>query len=218
MSLRQSLRFIGSGFLLCTGLLSAVQAADLKYVAYIPADANVNSIRFEKARMVQIPIGSPITSNSNYCAQAAAREPGGSAFCPSVHYDSKLTALDVTYSYEGQPAPWDETRQTRFEFHVLYRPSAISFRLQRSLSARKQSRSEIAEYFSVKAHRETVLRRVVDEAESSFCDGNFVEASWTASNSGCTNKVSWKTVAAPSPWITVSVDPTPGVLSVMAGS
>jgi hypothetical protein len=220
MFVRQLLLIIASGSLLCSGLLSTIQAADFSHVAYVPAGVNASTIQFEKARLVLIPAATRTTSDAHYCAETAAREPGGSWFCPSIRYDSRVPAWEITYSYEDLASTWVESAQTRSSFQVLYRPSEISSQVQKALSAGKQNRSEIAEYFTVKANRESVPQEVIDEAHSSFCDGGFVEGAWVRNDSHCTDHIALKTVAAPSGWITVRVEPVPAVplASLKAGS
>lgn len=50
---------------------------------------------------------------------------------------------------------------------------------------------------------------VIDEAESHFCDGNFLDGSWTASDRNCKDQVHYKALAAPSDYLTVRIDSTP---------
>ena len=68
-------------------------------------------------------------------------------------------------------------------------------------------RSELATYFNVATSRPPVRAAVIDEANSSFCDGNYIDGNWVQTNLDCKDKVSFKTVTRPSDYITVQVDP-----------
>jgi hypothetical protein len=216
---RHLLTTIFSGTVLCTGLVSGVQAADFSHIAYVPVDANRSTIRFEKARLILVPTGMRATSDARYCAEAAVRDPGGSSFCPSLAPESRVPAWEVTYSYTATAAAWDENGQARSEFAVLYRPEELAPQIQKALAERRRNRSEIAEYFALKTYRETLPKVVVNEAQSSFCDGNFVEGALVNNNSNCVANIALKTVASPSDWVTISVEAAPAVLaaSVAAG-
>ena len=211
--IRNLLTTIASGAILFTGILSTAVAADFTHLASIPANADLSTIRFEKARLVMVPTTVRKTSDAGYCAETAARDNGGSAFCPSMVAEASTEAYAITYSYNAPKADWDDTPQTRSTFRVLYRPDELSPAIQRALAAHRPNRAEIADYFALKTSREMIARRVVDESRSSFCNGSFVEGSWTRANSKCADAIAWKTVATPSSFITVRVDPAEASLS-----
>jgi hypothetical protein len=68
-------------------------------------------------------------------------------------------------------------------------------------------RSELATYFNVVTSRPPVRAAMIDEANSSFCDGNYMDGNWIQKDPNCKDKVSFKTVSKPSDYITVQVDP-----------
>ena len=49
---------------------------------------------------------------------------------------------------------------------------------------------------------------MVDEAESHFCAGNFLDGSWTTSDANCKDQGYYKALGAPSDYITVRIDPS----------
>ena len=204
--IRNLLTTIASGAILCTGILSNAVAADFNHTASIPANADLSTVRFEKARLVTVHTKARQTFDAQYCAEVAARASGGSAFCPATAAGEATEAYEITYSYKAPKADWDETPATRSSFTVLYRPEELSPAIQRALAARHANRAEIADYFAVKTSRETIARRTVDESRSSFCDGSFVEGSWMHTDSKCADTIAWKTVSSPSGFLTVSVD------------
>jgi hypothetical protein len=61
-------------------------------VARIPADSDTGSIRFQEARMVQIPATVPLSTNPEYCNDLAFRDPGGSMYCWSAGTETPATA------------------------------------------------------------------------------------------------------------------------------
>jgi hypothetical protein len=65
----------------------------------------------------------------------------------------------------------------------------------------------LATYFNVAASRTPVRAAVIDEANSSFCDGTYMDGNWVQKNPNYKDKVSFKTVTKPSDDITVRVDP-----------
>lgn len=68
------------------------------HLAYIPADAELGTIRLEGVSRVHVPSWIMHTADANYCAEAAFRDPGGSAFCPSTGGVVSAVAYQVTYS------------------------------------------------------------------------------------------------------------------------
>jgi len=211
--IRNLLTTIASGAVLCTGLLSTAHAAEFTHLAYIPAGADVSTIRFEKARLVMVPATMRQSSDSRYCAEAAGRDSAGSAFCQTTVAESRTAAYKVTYSYSAPKASWDEGPQTRSTFDVMYRPEELTPAMRKALSARKQNRAEIADYFALNTSRETVKRAAIDESKSSFCEGGYVEGAWTKSDTNCADQIEWKNVASQAAYITVKVDPAAAVLS-----
>jgi hypothetical protein len=70
---------------------STAQEIDLQpftHVARIPADSDTGTIRFEKAKMVQVPTRIAYTINPSYCEGLAFRDPGGSVDAMWAHTDA----------------------------------------------------------------------------------------------------------------------------------
>ena len=130
-------------------------------------------------------------------------------YCPYTQEESPARAYEVTYSFIGEPLASDEYGDHYFHFQVYFRPEELPTGLRRALSIGKMKRSELTTYFNVAISRPAVRAAVIDEANSSFCDGNYVDGNWIQRDPNCKDKVSFKTVTRPSDYITVQVDPVP---------
>jgi hypothetical protein len=128
-------------------------------------------------------------------------------YCPYTEDESPAPAYEVTYSFKGQPLASDEYGDRYFTFQVYFRPEELPPGLRRALSIGKMKRSELTTYFNVATSRPAVRAAVIDEANSSFCDGNYMDGNWIQRDPNCKDKVSFKTVTKPSDYITVQVDP-----------
>src|SRR5271165_1159933 len=84
--------------------------------AYIPAGADLSTIRFEKARLVKVPSRIQYTSDTDYCKELAFRDPGGSIACPYARTEATVPAYEATYSYTGQAMASDEYAGRNFTF------------------------------------------------------------------------------------------------------
>jgi hypothetical protein len=190
-----------------------VQLEDLHpftHLAFIPADSDVSTIRFEKARTVEVPTKIRYTTDTNYCTEVwLFRDPGGSMECPSRETGSPTTAYEVTYSFRGQELASDEFGFRHFLFQVYFRPDELGPVVCSALTNRKMSRAEKASYFTVSTSREDVQQVVIDEAQSKFCDTTLVDALWIRTDPNCQPRINYKTITTPSDYITVRVDPIP---------
>ena len=178
------------------------------HVARIPADSDTGSIRFQKAKMVKIPTTIEYTMNPEYCKEIAFRDPGGSMFCPFARTGTPATAYELTFSVVGSPLASDEYGNRNFTFEVYFRPDELAPDVRQAISNGKRSQSDVAGSFKVSTSREPVRKIVVDEAESHFCAGNFLDGSWTTSDAKCKDQVNYKALAAPSDYISVRIDPS----------
>jgi hypothetical protein len=150
------------------------QTGDLRpftHLAYIPADAELATIRFEGISRAHVPARIQRTANAHYCAEAAFRDPGGSAFCSSTGTVMSAVAYEVTYSYTAKPMASDELANRHFVFSVYFRYDELPPEVQQAASARKLDRADTAGYFAVNTQRQRVQRVVIDSAQSSFCQG-----------------------------------------------
>ena len=63
--------------------------------------------------------------------------------------------------------------------------------------------------FTLTTSRESETRRVIDEDNSTFCEGTYVDGAWAQTNPTCKDNVMFKTITAPSDYVTVRVDMVP---------
>ena len=92
--------------------------------ARIPAGADTNTIRFEKARRIEVHDGSP------------------------------TTVYEVTYSYTAQPLASDERGDGHFTFKVYFPEDKLTPEMQEALAARKAKRADYASCFAVSTKEE----------------------------------------------------------------
>jgi len=170
--------------------------------AQVPVQADLNSIRFEKLKMVKV------ATQVNYtgCDGLGFGEPPASVDCPHVQTGEFIAAYETTYSYKGEPLASDETANRDFSFSVYFRADELPQDVRRALSDKKLSRADLAGYFSVNTHRDLVRRTVIDPTQSHFCAGTYVDGAWTDANAGCQDVVSFTTTEVPSDLITVNVE------------
>jgi hypothetical protein len=177
------------------------------HFASIPVSSDPAKIKFEKVKATRVFTQEKTIVDRGYCKDLPFRDPGGSMFCPYTEDTSPAPAYEVVYSFKGQPLASDEYGNRYFTFQVYFRPEELSPGLRRTLSIGKVRRSELATYFNVTTSRAPVRAAVIDEANSSFCDGNYVDGNWIQKDPNCKDKVSFKTVTRPSDYITVQVEP-----------
>jgi hypothetical protein len=177
------------------------------HFASIPADSDPASIKFKKVKATKVFTKRKSTMDSGYCQGLQFTDPGGSMYCPYVQDESPALAYEVTYSFTGQPLASDEYGNRNFTFQVYFRPEELPQALRTVLPAGKAQRAELATYFNVTTSRPLVRAAVIDEAHSSFCDGNYMDGNWIQKDPKCQDKVSFKTVTTPSDYIAVQVEP-----------
>ena len=183
------------------------------HVAYIPADADQSSIRFAGFRAVKLPTRTSSTMDERYCEDVLHRDPGGSMYCPLVGHEGYTLVYEVSYSYDGPPLPSDEYGGRHFAFSVYFRPEEFSLREQEALLQRKGAVNGTRS-FQLSTHREFEPRVVVDQANSVFCEGSFVEGLWVHTDAKCKDTIRSKTITVPSGFITVRVEPAFTVASL----
>jgi hypothetical protein len=177
------------------------------HTAYIPAGSDLSSIAIESIKAVKVATKVRVRTDLGYCEDAPVWEPGGSIYCPRTSDESLVRAYEVTFSFRGQPMASDEYGGTNFTFSVYYRPDEISPALRRTISSGKISRSDIAEFFQFTTSRNSVRQIVMDQANSTVCEGNYVDGSWSHTSPKCGDSVAYQTVAGASPYIAVRVEP-----------
>jgi hypothetical protein len=188
-----------------------MQIEDLRpftHFASIPADSDPASIKFEKVKATKVFTERKSAMDPGYCYDLQFRDPGGSMYCPSVQEGSPALAYEVTYSFTGQPLASDEYGNRNFTLQVYFRPQELPQELRTAISTGKVKRAELATYFNVATSRMPIRKAITDEANSSFCDGNYMDGNWIQKDPKCQDKVSFNIVTIPSDYITVRVEPT----------
>jgi hypothetical protein len=186
-------------------------------IAEIPAGSDLSSIKLEGIKAVKVATRRTSITDKGYC-EGGYREPGGSMYCPSTQDGSLAPAYQVTYSYNGPAIGSDEYGNTHFTFSVNVRPEDLDPMVRQAISAHKMSRITAAEDFKLTTYRDLVPQVVIDEANSVLCAGNYVDGLWTQTDRNCEEKVTYKTVAMPSGYIAVRVDPAVSVANLSAAS
>ncbi|MDR3698464.1 MAG: hypothetical protein P4L56_02440 [Candidatus Sulfopaludibacter sp.] len=182
--------------------------------ASIPVTAESATITFRKVKATRVFTTVSSTMDPDYCKDQQFRDPGGSMYCPYTRYDSPKPAYEVTYSFKDQPMASDEYGNGDFTFRVYFRPEELPPALRQALSAHKENRAELATYFQVTTSRPPTRTAAIDQANSTFCAGHYIDSNWTHNNPACQDRVVFKTVTKPSDYMTVRVDPVPPRLPV----
>jgi hypothetical protein len=177
------------------------------HFANIPEGAELSSIKFQGVKTVKVATQMKSTTDVPDCEEQKFRDPGGSMYCPYTQFESPSVAYQVTYSYRGHPLASDEYGNTYFTFSVYFRSEELSPAVRETLAKHRISKADAAAYFDLSTYTAPVRQIAIDEPASTFCDGNFVDGFWTHTDSKCEDKISYKTVTAPSNYITVKVDP-----------
>jgi len=177
--------------------------------AYLPANADVTTIRFERMRIVKVPATIDYPIDPAECQELVTGGLWRASGCTYNTIPTSVEAVEITYSFKAQPLASDEFANRTFEFSVYFRPEELPANLQKALSGTKPSRSETAAYFAVNIHRNSVKGIKVDRAKSRFCRGTFIDGAWTLADTGCKDKISWARVNMPSDEITVIIEPRP---------
>lgn len=176
------------------------------HAALIPASANVHSIRFESLKVTKVFTQKRETQDRDYCQELQFRDPGGSMFCPSVHWESPAPAYEVNYAYSDS-ALASGKNSGNFTFQVYFRPEELSPELRSRIG--KAGRSELASYFDVTTSRPMERTTAIDDANSTFCAGNYIDGSWVNGDPSCRDRIHLETVNVPSDYIAVDVELRP---------
>jgi hypothetical protein len=193
--------------------IKIVDLAPFTHVTYIPVGADLSSIRFKEIHALEVVTKERAVTNLHYCDdERLIREPGGSMYCPLIKPDSAVSAYRVTYTFTAPPMASDEYGNTSSTFSVYFRPDDISPSLRQALSSRKVSRTDASEYFRISASRDSARQVMVDEANSTFCEGDYIDGNWSHTNPKCQDHIVYKNVASASPEVTVKVDAAPARL------
>jgi hypothetical protein len=189
--------------------LATTQVSDLNvytHLAHIPMGYDDASIRFERVKAVKVYTQARYTFDFRYCDQLAAREPGGSMYCPRSEHITPEIAYEITYSYEGRPLTSDEFATQRFTFSVFFRRDDLPAALRERIAARSVKPANLGGFFRVSASHELTSRLVIDDANSKHCELRVDKSGWVLVDRDCVDTLAYKTVSLPSDYITVRVD------------
>lgn len=189
------------------GVERVIKGHPFTHFASIPASSDPVTIKFERVQATKVFTQVKSTMDPGYCKELQFRDPGGSMYCPYTQQESPAPAYEVTYSFNGQPLASDEYGNRYFTFQVYFRREELAPALRKALSAGQRNRAGLATYFKVTTSRQPVRVTVIDEANSSFCDGNYNYGLWMRNDRNCQNKVRFKTVTILSDYVRVQVDP-----------
>jgi hypothetical protein len=175
------------------------------HVVRIPADADLSSIRFEQAKLVMVPTKVRFAENARYCEQLAFRDPGGSLYCPYAAFEGTTPAYEITCSYDGPAMTSDEFGGKHFTFFAYFRPEDLTAATRRMFSGKKAARSDLAAVFHLTSSREPERRVVIDETNSRFCEGNYVDGAWQRKDAQCDEIIKYKAVTVPPEYVTIRI-------------
>jgi len=223
MSSTKILLFVGAAVVVAGGLIVAIrmnptstkdvhgtiavpgqveQLNPFTHVASIPAIVDPSTIRFEKLKMVDLASKTRTsTLDEKACKERQFRDPDGSN-CQTITVEERVKALEAMYSYNGPVLSAGETIPGRQTFSVYFRPEEV--RVDGPVD--KLKRDQAASMFQVNTYRATVEQKVIDKANSHFCEGNYMDGSWVLKDPKCQDQLQYVTQTAPSQYLTVQVD------------
>jgi hypothetical protein len=177
------------------------QLNPFNHEASIPAIVDPATIRFEKLKTVELASKTQTSSDPQDCKERQSREPDGSN-CETVKVVEKVKAIEATYSYSGPLLSTGENAPGRETFSVYFRPEEVAA----DGPVGKLKRDQAASFFQVSTYRPTVEEKVIDKANSHFCEGSYVDGSWVRKDPKCQDQVQYTKQTVPSPYLTVQVD------------
>jgi hypothetical protein len=170
------------------------------HIASIPASVDPSTIRFEKLKTVELASKTSTSTDPN-CQEKQFREPDGSN-CQTVKVEEKVKAIEAMYSYNGAVISAGESIPGRDTFSVYFKPEEVAT----DGPADKLKRDQAASLFQVNTYRGTVDQKVIDKANSHFCEGSYVDGSWVRKDAACKDQVQYINQTVPSQYLTVQVD------------
>jgi hypothetical protein len=194
----------GHGTIAAPAASMAVKQSDqlnpFTHVASIPANVDPSTIRFEKLKTVELASKTSTSTDPN-CKDKQFREPDASN-CQTVKVEEKVKAVEAMYSYNGTVISAGESVPGRDSFSVYFKPEEVAT----DGPADKLKRDQAASLFQVNIYRGTVEQKVIDKANSHFCEGSYVDGSWVRKDPTCQDQVQYINQTVPSPYLTVQVD------------
>jgi len=172
------------------------------HVASIPATVDPSTIRFEKAKMVDLASKTETTTDPK-CKEKQFRDPDGSN-CEVVKVLERVKAVEADYSFIGPQLGSGEgdTHPTRQTFTVYFRPEQVPV----SGEVAKLKREQAESLFQVSTSRPIVQERVVDQQNSRLCKGNYVEGNWVQADPKCQEQLQYTNRTVPATYWAVAVD------------
>ena len=171
------------------------------HVVSIPATVDVSTIRFEKAKTVELASKTQTTTNAQDCGERQFREPDGSG-CQSVKVLEKVKAVEASYSYVGPELTSGEALPGRSTFSVYFRPEEVGV----DGPVEKLKRDQAAALFQISTSRPMVEQKMVDKQNSRFCAGSYIDGIWVQTDKQCHDQVQYISQTVPSANWTVQVD------------
>lgn len=174
------------------------------HVASIPATVDPSTIRFEKLKIVDLASKTQASTNTQDCKERQFREPDGSG-CETVKVLERVKAIEANYSYIGPQASTgvgEIIAPARQTFAVYFRPEELPL----SKPVEKLNREQAESLFQISTSRPLVQEKVIDKANSRFCEGNYVDGSWVQKDSKCQEQVQYTTHTTPSTYWAVEVN------------
>ena len=163
-------------------------------VASIPASVDPKTIRFEKLKVVQLASKTQVTSDAQDCKERQFRDPGSN--CETVKVLERVKAVEASYSFIGHQLNSGEydTGPSRENFFVYFRPDELPV----NGPIEKLNKEQAGSLFDVSTTRPMVQQKVIDNQNSHFCQGNYVDGNWVQTDRQCKDQVQYTTRATPS--------------------
>jgi hypothetical protein len=175
------------------------------HVAYVPVGADLSSIKFKGVKAVHVATKLRSVTNTGYCGEGWA-EPDGAKDCPHTTMESPVPAYQVSYSYNGQAMASDEYGNIDFTFSVYFGVDELSAEVRKVLASSGTRQTAAAEFFRFTTSGDPARQLVIDQANSTFCDGNYADGNWIHTNTRCEDQVTYMSATSASTYITVRVD------------
>ena len=172
-------------------------------VASIPATVDPSTIRFEKLKMVELASKTQTTSDPQDCKERQFRDPGGSS-CETVKVLERVKAVEASYSFIGPQMGSGEgdNSPSRQGFSVYLRPEELPV----SGPVEKLNREQAGSLFLISTSRPMVQQKVIDNQNSHFCEGSYVDGSWVQTDRTCKDQVRYEMRNVPASYLAVQVD------------
>ena len=179
------------------------ELSPFNHVASVPATVDPSTIRFEKLKTVQLASRTQVTTDAQDCKERQFRDPDGSN-CETVKVLERVTAVEARYSFVGPQTSSGEgeagaSRQT---FSVYFRPEELPV----NGPVDKLKREQAGSLFQINASRPMVQQKVIDNQNSHFCKGNYVDGNWAQADPKCQEQVKYTTATVPSTYWAVEVN------------